>query len=124
MKHTSFCSRSARIILVALFGVCFVMSMTASQPVVADQVAGEPEGCTIGDAMGNATVDGRPVSWKNRDRDGGLVHFVKYLTVSGGEFAILAMGHGSFDMKMGVNDAGLSLQNSLCDNFARHLSLR
>ena len=75
------------------------------------------EGCTIGDAMGNATIDGRPISWKNRDEFSGPVHFINYVTVSGGKYGVLGMGYGyPFDIKMGVNEAGLSLQNSLCEN--------
>ncbi len=75
--------------------------------------------CTIGDAMGNATLDGRPISWKNRDDNGSPAHFAKYITVSGGKYGILAIGYGDpFDIKMGVNDAGLSLQNSLCENMS------
>ena len=67
--------------------------------------------------MGNATTDGRPISWKNRDEYSGPVHFINYVTVSGGTYGILGMGYDyPFDVKMGVNDAGLSLQNSLCDN--------
>ncbi len=75
--------------------------------------------CTIGDAMGNATLDGRPISWKNRDDAGSPAHFVKYITANGEKYGILAMGYGNpFDIKMGVNDAGLSLQNSLCENMS------
>lgn len=80
------------------------------------------EECTVGAAMGNATADGRPISWKDRDNGSDPVHFVRYGTYSGGKYGILGMGFGSgttldaFDLKMGVNDAGLSLQNSVCEN--------
>jgi hypothetical protein len=82
-----------------------------------NSVTAENEGCTIGVAMGNATTDGRPISWKNRDEDGSPVHFMKYFTVSNGKYGVLGMGYGDpFNLKMGVNDPGLSLQNSYCDN--------
>jgi hypothetical protein len=70
------------------------------------------EECTVGAAMGNATTDGRPFSWKNRDGSGR--HFLWYET-SDGVYNYLAMGTAQ-GLKMGVNEAGLSLQNSLCNN--------
>lgn len=69
--------------------------------------------CTIGVAMGNATADGRPFSWKNRDGSGR--HFVWYVNPSGTDHGYLAMGN-SEGLKMGVNDAGVSLQNASCSN--------
>jgi penicillin V acylase-like amidase (Ntn superfamily) len=69
--------------------------------------------------MGNAVSDNRPISWKNRDDDGSPPHFANYITVSGGKYGFLAIGYGSpFDLKMGINDAGLSLQNSFCENMS------
>ena len=65
--------------------------------------------CTVGCAMGNATTDGRPFSWKNRDGSGR--HYIWYVT-SGGTYNYIAMGNHQ-GLKMGVNEAGLSLQNSL-----------
>ncbi len=65
--------------------------------------------CVIGCAMGNATSDGRPFSWKNREGSG--THFVWYVT-SGGRYNYLAVGNYE-GLKMGVNQAGLSLQNAL-----------
>jgi hypothetical protein len=86
-------------------------------PVFVRQATTKLEGCTIGDAMGNATIDGRPISWKNRDGGGDPVHFIKYIIMSGGKYGVLGMGFGNpFSLKMGVNDAGLSLQNSDCWN--------
>ena len=70
----------------------------------------EVEGCTVGAAMGNATTDGRPFSWKNRDGSGR--HFI-WQVISGGTYNYIAMGTDA-GLKMGVNEAGLSLQNSLC----------
>jgi protein involved in temperature-dependent protein secretion len=60
--------------------------------------------CTIGCAMGNATADGGPFSWKNRDADGS--HRLWF--VSGGKYGYLAMGNYE-GLKMGVNEAGLSV---------------
>ena len=68
------------------------------------------EGCTVGEAMGNAATNGRPFSWKNRDGSGR--HFIWY-EVSGGTYNYIAMGNDE-GLKMGMNEAGLSLQNSLC----------
>jgi hypothetical protein len=104
------------IILIAITSLWhFGKQLTA--PIFASQTTTKDEGCTIGDAMGNASTDGRPISWKNRDEDSGPVHFIQYVTVSGGKYGILGMGYGTpLDVKMGVNDAGLSLQNSLCEN--------
>ena len=62
--------------------------------------------CTIGCAMGNATSDGRPFSWKNRDGYGR--HYLWYVT-SGGTYNYLAMGIDD-GLRMGVNEAGFSLQ--------------
>ena len=59
-----------------------------------------PEDCTIGVAMGNATTDGRPFSWKNRDGSGR--HFVWYQS-SDGTYDYLAMGNDE-GLKMGVNE--------------------
>jgi hypothetical protein len=70
------------------------------------------EECTVGAAMGNATSDGRPVSWKNRDGSG--KHFIWYVETPSGQYNYLAMGKGSKEVKMGVNEVGLSMQNSLC----------
>lgn len=70
------------------------------------------DGCTVGAAMGNATTDGRPFSWKNRDGSGR--HFIWY-EISGGTFNYIAVGTDEV-LKMGLNEAGLSLQNSLCED--------
>jgi len=74
----------------------------------------DDEGCTVGAAMGNATTDSRPFSWKNRDGSGR--HFIWFENTSG-TYDFLAMGT-SDGLKMGLNEAGLSLQNSLCEDMA------
>lgn len=66
-------------------------------------------GCTVGCAMGVGSADGRPISWKNRDGSGNHgIWFVR----TGGPYNYIAMGPHR-RLKMGVNDAGLSMQNSL-----------
>ena len=72
------------------------------------------DACTVGCAMGNATTDGRPFSWKNRDGSGR--HFVWHVT-SHGTYNYLAMGTDA-GLKMGVNEVGLSLQNSLIQDIS------
>ncbi len=71
-----------------------------------DEAQQEMDGCAIGGATGNAVADGGPISWKNRDDQRGT-------------YGILTIGYGSpFDPRMGVNDAGLSLQNAFCENMS------
>ena len=68
--------------------------------------------CTTGVMSGKATIDGRPLLWKNRDTSA-KNNQVVYLT--DGEYrsmaVITAESHGS--IWMGVNEAGFCIENSV-----------
>lgn len=85
---------------------------------------GSSEACTVGCAMGNATQDGRPLAWKNRD--GGKSrqrHFVMYKTGRDpakrepSTYSFIGIGPGLDSSKMGLNNAGLALANASLEAF-------
>jgi len=87
----------------------------------------EAPACTIAVVSGSATPDGRPVIWKNRDKDGyqWVNNEVKFFVdpsstdPNNGFIAIVdadAAGHGSTEnteVWSGVNEAGFAICNSL-----------
>ena len=82
------------------------------------------QACTVGCAMGNATQDGRPLAWKNRD--GGESrprHFVMYKTGRDpakrgpSTYSFLGIGPDLDSPKMGLNSAGLALANASLEAF-------
>lgn len=85
----------------------------------------EAPACTIAVVSGSATPDGRPILWKNRDKDGyqWVNNEVKYFTdltktSNSGYIGVVdadAVGHGSTEnthVWSGINDNGFSICNS------------
>jgi hypothetical protein len=70
-----------------------------------------PEGCTIGVAAGQATPDGRPLLWKNRDTDFKENRIVRY---TDGELTYHALVTAGYDKLAwaGTNEAGFCLLNA------------
>lgn len=73
--------------------------------------AGSAFACTVGVISGNATEDGRPLLWKNRDsgfRDNEVLHF------KGPQYAFMGVINIGDDTQvwMGLNSAGLAIMNS------------
>lgn len=73
--------------------------------------AGTASACTVGVVSGNATADGRPLLWKNRDsgfRDNEVLYFKgpRY------EFFGVINTGDSTQVWMGLNSAGLAIMNS------------
>jgi len=69
------------------------------------------EECTVGVVSGRATVDGRPLLWKNRDtrnRDNAIYYF------ENGRFPYIAVVNAgdTAEVWMGVNAAGLAIMNA------------
>jgi hypothetical protein len=70
------------------------------------------EECTTVVVAGKATVDGRPLLWKNRDTDD--VHNEAVYITGGGYPALAIVSAGSTTSTwMGINSAGLAIENSL-----------
>jgi hypothetical protein len=70
------------------------------------------EECTTVVVAGRATVDGRPLLWKNRDTDD-VHNEVAYLT--GGVYSLVAVinANSTTSTWMGTNSAGLAIENSV-----------
>ncbi|WP_437201550.1 peptidase C45 [Planctomicrobium sp. SH664] len=71
------------------------------------------ECCTTAVISGAATVDGRPLLWKNRDLPNAIHNEV--VLIKGGTYQVLAVvtaGNPS-SVWMGVNEAGMCIENSL-----------
>jgi len=69
------------------------------------------EGCTIAAVSGAATVDGRPLLWKNRDTDS-RDNEVVYFDESPHDFLGLVNADSLLSVWSGVNDAGFAILNS------------
>jgi hypothetical protein len=85
--------------LLVLFGVLLVPISPAS------------EECTTVVVAGRATVDGRPLLWKNRDTDD-VHNEVVYIT--GGVYPLVAIinANSTASTWMGINSAGFAIENS------------
>jgi len=73
--------------------------------------------CTTGVVSGKATVDGRPLLWKNRDapsRNNRVVHS------TAGQYAYVGVvaNEGPASVWMGVNEAGFAIENSVSRDLA------
>ncbi len=73
--------------------------------------------CTTGVVSGKATVDGRPLLWKNRDaphKDNQVIHF------SGGKYPFTAVVNAGqrTSIWMGTNEAGFCIENSVTNDLA------
>ncbi|MEW4565472.1 peptidase C45 [Bremerella sp. JC770] len=82
-------------------------------------VAGESaHACTTAVISGRATVDGRPLLWKNRDTR--VTRHNEVIRLAGGELeAIAVVNAGKKDaVWMGVNEAGFCIENSLTRDLA------
>lgn len=65
--------------------------------------------CTIGTANGNATSDGRPILWKNRD----IAQAQQRLSFFPGQpFSYLAVHSAENDANMGMNEKGVAASSS------------
>lgn len=76
-------------------------------------VAGPARACTTAVISGKATGDGRPILWKNRDINN-TKNEVAYITDA--KYAVTAQVNAGVrkSIWMGVNSAGLCIENSLC----------
>ncbi|MFQ6069976.1 MAG: carcinine hydrolase/isopenicillin-N N-acyltransferase family protein [Candidatus Aminicenantales bacterium] len=70
------------------------------------------EECTTAVISGSATVDGRPLLWKNRDVDN-PDNEVVYIT--GGKYEVVGVitANNTLSMWMGINSAGFAIENSV-----------
>lgn len=91
-----------RIVLVSILSFFFALNLFAQENF---------EECTVGVASGIATVDGRPLLWKNRDTNS-LNNEVNYFT--DGRFKYLALISAGYpeDAWAGVNEMGFCIMNS------------
>lgn len=78
----------------------------------------ESRACTTAVISGKATVDGRPLLWKNRDTTTGLHNEVALL--EGGQFQAIAVVNAGQrgSIWMGVNEAGFCIENSVSRDLA------
>ena len=74
--------------------------------------------CTTAVISGKATVDGRPLLWKNRDTKTGLHNEVA--VIEGGRFKAIAVVNAGQrgSIWMGVNEAGFCIENSVSSDLA------
>lgn len=74
--------------------------------------------CTTAVISGKATIDGRPLLWKNRDTKSGLHNEVAVL--EGGRFKAIAVVNAGQRKAiwMGVNEAGFCIENSVSNDLA------
>ncbi len=84
------------------------LAAIAVAPLISGGIA---EACTTGVISGKATVDGRPLLWKNRDtsaKNNQVIH------LDDGEYRCMAVitAGGSKSIWMGVNEAGFCIENS------------
>ncbi|QDT52907.1 hypothetical protein Pan44_09200 [Caulifigura coniformis] len=75
--------------------------------------SGPVQACTTAVISGRATADGRPILWKNRDINT-TKNEVAFIT--SGKYAVTAQVNagGKRSIWMGVNSAGLCIENSMC----------
>jgi hypothetical protein len=95
------------------FSVLLIGFLTLSLPVFAGST---DEECTIGVAAGRATVDGRPLLWKNRDNDSVEENEVIFVNSYPYDFLAVIDAGQSGDSWMGINNKGLALLNSVTSN--------
>jgi hypothetical protein len=69
--------------------------------------------CTTAVISGRATVDGRPILWKNRDTQQTLNEVVLFIDGEGYQTLALVDAGSRSSIWMGVNEAGLCIENSL-----------
>ncbi len=68
--------------------------------------------CTVGVASGKATVDGRPLLWKNRDSSG-FENYVRYFISNGYSYLGLFSRGIPSSMYGGMNERGFAIMNSV-----------
>ena len=75
------------------------------------------DACTTGVFSGRATPDGRPLLWKNRDIS--TIHN-EVVRIEGGRYSLLAVVNAGSrtSVWMGVNEAGLCIENSVTKDLA------
>ena len=74
-------------------------------------LTGTASACTVGVVSGKATVDGRPLLWKNRDSNN-RDNEVRYFKGQRYEFMGVINAGDSTQVWMGLNSAGLAIMNS------------
>ncbi len=101
-----------RKLLIALFLCLFLVPISAISRDL-------PEECTVGIASGSATMDGRPLLWKNRDTDA-LHNEVTYF--KDGRFKYLALTTAGYSKTAwaGVNEMGFCIMNSASGDLKGH----
>ena len=83
--------------------------------------------CTIGIFMGQATSDGRPILWKNRDVTNAVQKFCYYSPMIYGDDTTLAFTANAYSndttrVYMGLNAAGFAIMNANTYNLNDYLS--
>lgn len=78
---------------------------------------GNANACTIGVISGKATIDGRPLLWKNRDATFKNNQVRRF---TGGKFACTAIVNAGQNATiwMGINDAGFCIENSVTSDLS------
>lgn len=90
------------------FMTCFLLFLSLSSLLAHDE-------CTTAVVAGTATIDGRPLLWKNRDTDA-VDNEVVYF--SGGTYDVVGVvtADSSLSVWTGINSAGFAIENSLSND--------
>lgn len=90
----------------------------ATFAIIAILVAAPAPACTTAVISGKATVDGRPILWKNRDTTASAHNEV--IALRDGRYQALAVVNAGErkSIWMGMNEAGLCIQNAVSRNLA------
>lgn len=90
------------------FVICFLLFLSFSSLLAHDE-------CTTAVVAGTATIDGRPLLWKNRDTDAADNEVVYF---SGGAYDVVGVvtAGSSRSIWMGINSAGFAIENSLSND--------
>ena len=96
-------------------GLFILLSLLPSQNSATASLGPENEECTIAVVSGRATVDGRPLLWKNRDT-GFLDNEVVYFDDGAYPYVALVNAGESYRAWIGLNDQGFAVLNALSYN--------
>ena len=88
-----------------LVSMCILISITLCHTIYAR--------CTVGVVAGEASFDGRPIAFKNRDY---TFAYQGVVYVSSGTYKYIGIGNSGSSALMGLNEKGVGLGNSVMDD--------
>ncbi len=88
-----------------LVSMCILISITLYHTIYAR--------CTVGVVAGEASFDGRPIAFKNRDY---TFAYQGVVYVSSGTYKYIGIGNSGSSALMGLNEKGVGLGNSVMDD--------